>query len=253
MTNIVAVKKEQHQNVKVATQRDLRQFADQHIAPINVREFAQASTSYPIVFIKDPESGQYRSVVMLGLESGENLYLEGEKWQAIYIPQAISLVPFSLGLDPEKENTLTACVDLDSPFVGEDKDNALFDDKGEETDFFKNIHDQLGRLYENEMTSQNFLKVLTENDLLQELELNVSFSDGQNKKLVGLYGINEEKLQGLSDEKILELYKTGIFMPIHSMLASSGQVNRLAQLRNASGNAQKVANIQYNVKKAEEK
>ena len=250
--NIVAIKKEQHQNLKVANQRDLSHVASQHIAPINVREFPQASTSYPIVLIKDPESERYRTVVMLGLEAGENLYHEEKKWQAIYIPHSISMVPFSLGLDPEKEKTLTACIDLDSPFVGEDKEQALYDADGNDTEYFKGIQEQLGRLYDNEVANENFVKILLENDLLQELELNIAFNNEEKKKLVGIFGINEEKLHGLSDEKALEFYKSGLFMPIHAMLASAGQVNRLAQLRNASDNSVKVSGIQYNVVKAEE-
>jgi len=250
--NIVAIKKEQHQNLKVANKRDLTHVAKQHIAPINVREFGQASTSYPLVLVKDPDSERFRSVVMLGLEAGENLYHDDNKWQAIYIPQSISMVPFSLGLDPEKEKTLTACIDLDSQFVGEDKDQALFDADGNDTDYFKGIQDQLGRLYENEVSNEKFIKVLTDNDLLQELELNVAFNNGENKKLVGLYGINEANLAKLSDEIALEFYKSGIFMPIYAMLASAGQVNRLAQLRNASANEVKVSGIQYGVLKTEE-
>jgi hypothetical protein len=250
--NIVAIKKEQHKNLKVASQRDLSHVATQHIAPINVREFSQASTSYPIVLIKDPDSERYRTVVMLGLEAGENLYHEEKKWQAIYIPHSISMVPFSLGLDPEKEKTLTACIDLDSTFVGEDKEQALYDDEGNDTDYFKGIQEQLGRLYDNEVANENFVKILLENDLLQELELNVSFNNEEKKKLVGIFGINEEKLHGLTDEKALEFYKSGLFMPIHAMLASAGQVNRLAQLRNSSENPVKVSGIQYNVVKAEE-
>ncbi len=250
--NIVAIKKEQHQNLKVANQRDLSHVANQHIAPINVREFAQASTSYPIVLVKDPDSERYRTVVMLGLEAGENLYHEEKKWQAIYIPQSISMVPFSLGLDPEKEKTLTACIDLDSSFVGDDKDQALFDAEGNDTEYFKGIQDQLGRLYDNEVANENFIKILTDNDLLQELELNVAFNNNEKKKLVGLYGINEEKMQALADDKVLEFYKSGLFMPIHAMLASAGQVNRLAQLRNSSDNSVKVSGIQYNVVTAEE-
>lgn len=251
--NIVAVKKEQHKNLKVANQRDLSHVADQHIAPINVREFPQASTSYPIVLVKDPDSSRFRTVVMLGLEVGENLYHEGNKWQAIYIPQALSVVPFSLGLDPDKEKTLTACIDTDSPFVGEDKDQALFDEDGNDTEFFKGIQDQLGRLYENEVANENFVKILQENDLLQELELNIAFNNGEKKKLVGVYGINEEKLHGLADDKVLEFYKQGLFMPVHAMLASAGQVNRLAQLRNASDNSVKVSQIQYTVVKEDDK
>jgi len=245
MANIVPVRKDQHQNLKVVAQRDLSHLANQHIVPINAQEYAQASTSFPVILVKDPESGRYRSVAMLGLEAGENLYYSDDRWHAIYVPQSVSMVPFGIGLDPEKEKTLTTCIDLDSPFVGEDKDQAIFDEEGNETDFYKGIQESLGRLYDNEVMTDKFVKELADNDLLLELELTMSFNTGENKKLVGLFGIDEKKLQSLSDEKILDFHKRGLFVPIHSMLGSIGQINRLAQLRNLSASEAKVTNIQF--------
>ncbi|XPF93015.1 SapC family protein [Colwellia sp. RE-S-Sl-9] len=253
MANNVPVRSDQHKNLKVASQRNLAHVADQHIAPINALEFAQAATSYPVILVKDPESSRYRSVVMLGLEAGENLYYSEDKWDAIYVPQGISMVPFGLGLDPEKEKTLTTCIDLDSSFVGEDKENALFDADGKDTDFYKNVQDSLGRLYESEIMTDKFIKELEENNLLMELELNITFSNNQTKKLVGLFGINEAKLQDLSDEKVVDFHKRGLFIPIHAMLGSIAQVNRLAQLRNLSSSEQKIAGIKFTPVVAEEK
>ena len=154
------------------------------------------------------------------------------------------MVPFSLGVDPEKEKTLTCCIDLDSEFVGEDKENALFDDKGYDSEFNKGAQESLGRMYDNEILTERFIKELEENGLVQELELNVAFSSGENKRLVGLFGINEKSLQELSDEQVLDFHKRGLFVPIHAMLGSIAQINRLAQLRNQSDNTNKVANIQ---------
>jgi hypothetical protein len=253
MANNVPVKSDQHKNLKVASQRNLAHVANQHIAPINALEFAQAATSYPVVIVKEPESTHYRSVVMLGLEAVENLYYSEEKWDAIYVPQSISMVPFSLGLDPEKEKTLTACIDLDSPFVGEDKDNALFDAEGKETDFYKGTQESLGRLYESEVMTDKFIKELEENDLLIELELTITSNTNQTKKLVGLFGINEQKLVELSDEKVIDFHKRGLFIPIHAMLGSAAQINRLAQLRNKSSSDQKIAGIKFSPVVAEEK
>lgn len=243
--NIVPVKKEQHQNLKLAKKRNLAHVENQHIVPLTAREFAQAATSYPIIIVKDPDSTRFRPVAMLGLEAGENLYYGEDKWNAIYVPQSISLVPFTLGLDPDKEKTLTACVDLDSPFVGEDKDDPLFDAEGNETELLKSVHESLGRVYEDEINTESFLKVLQENDLLMELELQLSLNTGENKKLVGLYGIDEKKLQALPDAKVTEFHKSGLFIPIHAMLVSIGQVNRLAQLRNTSESTAKVSGIQF--------
>ncbi len=250
MANVVPVRKEQHKNLKVASKRTLDHVKEQHIAPITAREFARAATSYPIVIIKDQD--RYRSVVMLGIEAGENLYYSQDDWQAVYVPQSISMIPFSLGIDPEKEKTLTTCIDLDSEYVGEDKDNALFDAEGNDTEFYKLAQESLGRVYDNEIMTEKFIKELEANNLLQELELNVAFASGEKKRLVGLFGINEKTLQELSDDKVLDFHKRGLFVPIYSMMGSVAQVNRLAQLRNKSENTNKVANIQIRPVQVEE-
>lgn len=148
------------------------------------------------------------------------------------MPQSISMVPFSLGIDPDQENTLTACIDLDSPFVGEDKELALFDEDGKESEVLNNVQQALGRLFDNERMTENFIKELQENDLIQELELNISLSSGEKKKLTGVFTINEDKVKGLADDKVLDFHKRGLFVPIYSMLGSLTQINHLVQLRN---------------------
>lgn len=243
MANFVPVKKDQHQNLKLANKRDLSHAAGQHIVPITAAEYAQASASFPVVFVKNPDSPRFRSVAMLGLESGENLFFQDNKWSALSVPQSIGMVPFALGLDPDKENTLTSCIDVDSEFVGEDKDLPLFDEEGKETEVFVNIQKSLGRLYENEKMTENFVRELEENNLLHELELRIDLSNGEKKKLVGLFTIDEEKVKTLSDEKVVDFHKRGLFVPIYAMLGSLGQINRLVQLRNQTSDT-KVVGIQ---------
>ena len=232
MANIVPVKQEQHQKLKLATTRNLSYVKGQHIIPVFATEYAQSSASFPIVFVKNPGSERFRSVAMLGLEAGENLFLEDEQWTALSVPQSIAMVPFSLGLDPDKENTLTACIDLDSPFVGEDKDLALFEEDGKESEVLTSVQQALGRLFDSEKMTENFIKELQDNDLIQELELNVALSSGEKKKLVGIFTVNEEKVKALSDDKVLDFHKRGLFVPIYSMLGSLTQINNLVQLRN---------------------
>ena len=216
-------------------------------------EYAQAATSYPIALVKDPEGERYRSIAMLGFENGENLYYEKDKWNAVYIPQSVSQVPFGLGLDPEKEKTLTACIDIDSQFVGEDKEHALFDADGKETEFYQKVQENLGRLYDNEVMTEKFIEEMLKHDLLLELELNMQLASGESKKLKGLYGIDEKKIQALSDETVLDFHKRGLFIPIHAMLGSVGQLNRLAQLRNQSDNPAKVAGVGFAIATEEQK
>jgi hypothetical protein len=249
MANVVPVRKNLHQNIKIATKRGLEHIANQHIAPISAREYPKAANNFPIFLVKQPEGTRYRSVVMLGLESGENLFYKNEAWEGTYLPQGIAMMPFGLGVDPDKEKTLTTYIDLDSQYVGEDKENALFDAEGNDTEFYTNVQNSLGRLFENENMTEKFMEELFANDLLQELELHINFSTGENKKLVGLFGIDEKKLQELSDDKILDFHKRGLFVPIHAMLGSVSQINRLAQLRNLADSPQKVIGIQVQLAK----
>lgn len=243
MAKLEPINNEQHKNLKVAAKRSLKHAAGQHIVPITAPEFSQGATSYPIFIVKDPESNRYRSVAMLGLETGENLFLKDELWTGIYAPQSIGMVPFSLGLDPAKEKTLTACVDVDSEYVGEDKELPLFDEKGEPTDLYKGVEESLGRLYNNEVSTERFIQELADKELLEEIELVVSLQSGEKKKIVGIYTVSEKKLQSLSDEQVLDFHKRGLFVPMHSMLGSVGQIHRLAQQRNL-GDGAKVAGIQ---------
>jgi len=245
MANLVAINKAKHSKLKIAEKRDISHIANQHIVSITASEFAKGALSYPVVLIKDPGTERYRSVAMLGLESGENLFFSPD-WSALYTPQNVGLLPFALGMDPEKENTLTACIDLDNPTVGEDKEIALFNDDGEESDLFKNIQESLGRLYEAEVMTERFIKEIKEADLLQELELNLALESGEKKKVVGIFSIDEKKLQELSDDKVLDFHKRGMFIPLHAMLGSVAQIHRLVKLRNQNGK-NKITNMQINI------
>ncbi|WP_426369489.1 SapC family protein [Pseudocolwellia sp. HL-MZ7] len=129
----------------------------------------------------------------------------------------------------------------------------FFDEDGKDTDFYKSAQESLGRLYESEVMTDKFIKELEANDLLLELELSITYNNNQNKKLVGLFGINESKLTELSDEKVIDFHKRGLFIPIHAMLGSAAQINRLAQLRNQSNSKQKVSGIRFTPVTAEEK
>ena len=52
-------------------------FASQfHIASVMVHEFARASAIYPVVFLEDKAQDEFRPVALMGLEQGENLFVD---------------------------------------------------------------------------------------------------------------------------------------------------------------------------------
>ena len=80
--------------------------------------------------------------------------------------------------------------------------------------------------------TEKYIKELAKHDLLQEFELLVNLSTGENKRLVGLYNINEAKLNALTEEQVIDFHKRGLFIPIHSMMVAKGQIHRLVKYRN---------------------
>ncbi len=247
MTKSIAINKEQHANLKVATQRNLTHIANQNLTTITAKEYGIAANNFPIFLIKQPEETRFRSIVMFGLEEGENLFCTGDLWNATYAPQSISMTPFSLGLDPEKEKSLTTFIDIESEYVGEDKDNALFDTEGNETDYHKNIQKSLSDMYENEVMTELFINELSDNKLLQPIEIHLTYNTGKKRSLVGIYGINEKALSELSAEKLTSFHKRGMLLPIYAMISSSAQINRLVQLRNLSVAEIKIQSIQVSL------
>ena len=70
-----------------------------------------------------------------------------------------------------------------------------------------------------------------EHNLLHASELSVNLGDEGKQKLNGIYKVDEEALNNLSDEVVLTLYQRKYFPAIYAHLASLSQINRLLQLK----------------------
>ena len=130
---ITPITKEAHLNIKVKPIDNFDFVKDTHIATIMVHEFSRAASIYPIVFLEDKEQDEFKPVVLTGLEEGENLFVQDDKWNASYIPAIIRRYPFALAQTGE-EGKYTVCIDEESGFVNEDEGQALFTEDGEAGD-----------------------------------------------------------------------------------------------------------------------
>ena len=77
-------------------------FASQfHIASVMVHEFARAAAIYPVVFLEDKAQDEFRPVALMGLDQGENLFVDAAgKWQASYVPAIIRRTTQAVGNEP---------------------------------------------------------------------------------------------------------------------------------------------------------
>lgn len=197
-------------------------------------EFREVQAHYPILFQRDIERDSFSALAMFGFENGENLFLDGEHWDAGYIPLAIRIQPFLIGGKPGEPDKQVH-VDMTSPRIAANDDGVrVFDEDGRATPYLEAIVDQLGALDAGYAASADFFAALRRHDLLEPLSLEITLDDGSTNRLVGFHVIDEARLAGLDAEALGELSADDHLMPIFMAVASIGRLRELIARKNAA-------------------
>jgi hypothetical protein len=231
-TNYVPLDKEKHSALKVLPRVNFDLVSKTHLAATTIREYAQLAGCMPIVFIEDPKSKYLHSVAMLGLEQGQNLFYADERWQGPHVPMNIQRYPFDIRPDGDR---LGMYIDENSELIS-DEGQALFTEEGEASEFLKNRQQFLTELANSEVQNQRFIKQMQDLGLLEEIQIRIAYTSGQARNVTGILSVDEKKLLGLADDKVLELHKAGFLGAAYSTMLSLGQLNRLVELSNKTEN-----------------
>lgn len=196
------------------------------------QEFRRVQEEYPILFRLSPERDGFTALALFGFEEGENLFLEGDRWNARMRPLAIEIQPFLIGASVDGA-TKQVHVDLASPRIARDGEGTgLFDEHGQPTPYLERVADQLGELDEGYQASHDFFAALRRHELLEPLMMDVTLEDGSSHRLVGYHAIDEERLATLDAGVLAELHEAGYLLPIYMAVASLGRVGALVERRN---------------------
>jgi hypothetical protein len=227
---VVPVNQQRHAGKKIKQVEGFDFASKFHIAYVTTHEFVRAAAIYPLVFIEDKEKDEFRPVALLGLDAGENLFVDGTgKWQASYIPAIIRRYPFALSQAGE-DGRFLVCVDEGSDLVNDTEGSPLFDEKGEPTQVVENVKRYLSELQQMDAVTTEFCKFLAAHNLFVPLNMRVRQND-KFKNISGCYVINEERLNNLSDELFLEVRNKHYLPAIYAQLTSLSQIERLVMLK----------------------
>lgn len=203
---------------------------------LNAVEFIDASREYPIVFVRSGEGGEGEAVkdvapmAVLGLKRGENLFLgAGGTWSADYVPASLRAYPFALVRSDE--NNYLVCFDRDWSGFSEQEGQALFDEKGEPTDFLKGVQGFLETLEGELQRTQQFGRRLLELGLLQSMRFDATLEGGANLVVDGFLAVDEKKFAELPAATLGELQASGMLGLIFAHLFSMGNMRRLVERR----------------------
>lgn len=229
--NMTPLDSTKHKNLRIKVDRSYAHVSQQNMVPLLASEFISASTNFPIVFVKQQDTGQFKSVGLLGLNAGENLIFADNQVRTNYIPANIKRYPFAAGAKTADESEMMLCIDENSALLNEKEGVEIFDENGKPSKATQQVTEFLTDILTKDAATDIFIAFLVEHDLLQPAEVKLTLGEEGVRQLNGLYKVDEEALDELADEEALTLYKRKYFAAIYAHLASLNQFERLLQIK----------------------
>jgi hypothetical protein len=196
-----------------------------HFTMITIDEFTAAAAACPIFFAKDSASGAFYAGAMFGFEPGE-----------VLVELSPAVGPAFRPLDLLRRGFLIAddgvAIDPAHPRFAPDAPTALFDDAGEPSTALRQIQRILGRLNSGAELTRTFIAELLEVGAIEPIDIALSFDDGQNLRLDGLYSVARDALNDLDDAQVVRLFRSGFLQAALCVANSTAHIPIMAQRRN---------------------
>jgi hypothetical protein len=226
----VPVSSKRHGSWSLETRSDYEYADHSNSVPLAAAEFAAAAADYAIVFVG--EEGAVRPVVLLGLNSDENLYVDEQgNWNAKYIPAFVRRYPFVFSKS-EDGKKFTLCIDeKHGGWNQESRGRPLFDSDGEGTEFLDKMFRFVTEYQRQFDATLAFCRKLQELDLLEPMTARFNLPSGDKAQLTGFMAIDRDKLKALPGDKLAELANTGelelMYLHLQSMRNIGSMLARL--------------------------
>lgn len=230
MTNHVPLAKDKHAKLRVIETGDYTRYKGQHLIPIVARDFFTLSAEFPVVFVSNPGEDYLMPVAIMGLREGQNLYCQENPYPAHVIPLGFGNAPFAIAAADEQREQFVVMVDEDSPLLSETEGEPLFKEDGEKTEYMEKRVEGLVQAAQQREQTQQISRLLKDKNLLTTHQVQLQHRpDGQRYNIEGIYTIDENKLNEMSDEDFLELRKLGLIPLIYAHLTSLQQLFRISE------------------------
>jgi hypothetical protein len=218
-----------HHDLRIITTRGAA-YGDEVMSALTFpAEFRSLQAHYPIVFRKSADGTTFQPIALFGFQEGSNLFLDGERWDAHYLPLLIERQPFLIGTAGEE---LTVHVDLDSPRLSTTTGEPVFLLHGGTTPYLERVNSVLLAIHDGLAGIPAFIAALLRNALLESFVLDVKLAGGSHNRFAGFYTINEERLGALTGEALGELNRAGHLLPITMAIASLSNFRDLIEREN---------------------
>ncbi len=196
---------------------------------VNYLEIAEASKHYPVFFVKDGDL--FTPIALIGAKSETNLFVNksGEWSGNRYIPAMIRLYPFVFSKADNSGESTTVSIAYDADYEGINEYNGerFFKDDLSLSDFGNRVMKFAEETFVAINRTQQMLNVAKELSLLVQVDITFGKNGERDHKINGLWQIDREKLNKLSDEELLKLVKTGTLHLIYNHIDSANNFDNL--------------------------
>lgn len=222
--------KEQHGNLGVSAPENPCKFcANVAAIPLTASEIPAAVKDYPVVFLSQEEPVP---LAVVGLIDQTNLFVdENGKWaEDTYIPGYIRRYPFAIASETGGER-LAIVVDTAYDGIIPGGEMPLFEN-GEPTEATQQAI-EFCKAYETDrrMTDQ-FMQLVKDSGLVKPQAAQYTpKTENEPKPFAQYFGIDEQAINSLSDEKFLELRKSNVLPFLYAQLMSLGNWRALLMRR----------------------
>lgn len=199
-------------------------------------EFRRLACEFPILFRRDGASGEWGALALFGFEPGENLFLQGQRWDAACRPLSIAVQPFLIGRAVGGNGPSQVHIDMAHPRITSGGEGVrVFDADGSPSPFLEEAIEMLGLLDDGYQASADFFATADRYELLEPFSMDVTLDSGAAHRLVGYNIVNEEAMAALEPGILAELHAAGHLAPLYFAMASLGNLGKLVRRKNRKG------------------
>ena len=212
--------------------------------PVFATELANVIKHYPVLFYPtDKTASHFTMVALLGLEAGENLFLnetlpatyqasrQQSGWAADYVPATVARGPFAIGLH-ENGSQVMVHVDASHPKLSTKQGKPLFLPKGGNSDYLNRIASILGVIHNGVQVTNDMVSMWHSMGLLEPMSVDIELADGTKHTLGGHFAVSDEKVSALTQADLHTLHQHGYLQGLYLAMTSLNNIQTLIDLKN---------------------
>lgn len=227
MSSWIAVSRTEHANKHWRPRSGYEFAAAEQAVSVVVAELSKLLPHYAMGFLQ-AEDGTYQLIALLGLGSGQNLYVtDNHQWLCSYVPAAMRVFPFALHNDSQGNRVF--CV-YDTHLSDDDSLPRLVNADGELDKLVAKSLDFITHCEQNRLVTTTACAALASAGVIEPWPVSINLQHSQEPlQINGLCRINEEALGKLDADVFVGLRTSGALVVAYAQLFSIAQLEQLTQ------------------------